>query len=160
MARRAGAIRTARQHSKLTASQRATYERYLQARRNQRSGMSFTRAAREAHISPQTLRRLGGSDFQQHGRRVISARDRSYRLVNIIDNRGIATVQVSRRDASTAGRYDAAVRRYLRTGDVSELHKFRGTVIGGHEFETDTDALDERAARGELEDFEFYALAQ
>jgi hypothetical protein len=52
------------------------------------------------------------------------------------------------------------VRRYLRTGDASELSKFRGTVIGGHELETDTDALDERAGRGELEDFEFYALAQ
>ena len=157
---RSGPVRSAVAFAKLTARQRETYEdRYLQARRNLRSGMSFTRAAREAHISPRTLRRYGGSDFQLRNGRIVAVRDRSYRVVNIISNRGITTVQVSRRDASIAGRYDAAVRRYLRTGDDSELVKLRGTVIGGHELEVDTDVIDERAGRGELEDFEFYAMA-
>jgi hypothetical protein len=157
---RSGPVRTARAFTRLAESARGReqYERYLQARRNLRGGMSFTRAAREAHISPRTLRRFGGSDFQRRGRRIVAVRDRSYRSVNIISNRGVTTVQLSRRDASVAGPYDAAVRRWLRYRDDSGLRKLRGVSIGDHELETDTDVLDERAGRGELEDFEFYAL--
>jgi hypothetical protein len=155
-----GPIRTARAFAKLAESARGReqYERYLQARRNLRSGMSFTRAAREAHISPRTLRRFGGSDFQQSGRRIAAVRDRSYRSVQIISNRGVRVVQVSRREASIASGYDRAVARWLRNRDDAELRKFRGVSVAGHELETETDVIDERAGRGELDDFEFYAL--
>ena len=45
-------------------------------------------------------------------------------------------------DASLVGRHDNAVRRYLDTGDDSDLQEFDDVTVAGHELETSLDALD------------------
>jgi hypothetical protein len=159
MARRSGAVRTARQFVGLSGRQRAAYERTVEARRHMRAGDSLTAAARRAGTSPRTVKRYAGSDLGKRGRRWRIARDRAYRPMRVLTNTGVEVVGASRRDASTVGRYWSAVGRYLQHGDDSELRKLHGVTVNGHELETDLDVIDELAARGELDFEDIYELA-
>jgi len=159
--RHTGPIRTARQYRAATPRSRVVHARRLEAQKYMRQGRSFTAAAREAHIDPRTLRKYGGSDFRKIDGRYRIVRDRAYREIEVISSgRRMIAAGLSRRDASIASRYYHALKRYLRDGDESELRKIPpGTTVGGIELETDLDAIDELAARGELDDLEFYPLA-
>jgi len=159
MARRSGAVRTARQFGALSGRQRAAYERTVEARRYMRAGDSLTVAARRAGTSPRTVKRYAGSDLGKRGQRWRIARDRAYRPMRVLTNAGVEVVDASRRDASTVGRYWSAVGRYLQHGDDSELRKLRGVTVNGYELETDLDVIDELAARGELDFEDIYELA-
>jgi len=59
-------------------------------------------------------------------------------------------------ERSTVGGYWNAVRHYLSTGDDSRLWGFEGESIGGRRLETDLDAIEEWARRGELDFEEIY----
>lgn len=56
-------------------------------------------------------------------------------------------------DKSEIGSYWNAVKKYLTTGDDSDLASFEGRVIEGYELETDPEAIELWAQRGDL-DFE------
>ncbi len=49
---------------------------------------------------------------------------------------------LSDEEASLVGRHDNAVKRYLDTGDDSDLQQFDGVTVAGVELETSLDALD------------------
>ncbi len=53
-------------------------------------------------------------------------------------------------DASLVGRHDNAVRRYLDTGDDTDLQEFEEITVAGHELETSLDALDYYALINEI----------
>ncbi len=57
---------------------------------------------------------------------------------------------LSDEQASLVGRHDNAVRRYLDTGDDSDLEEFDGVTVAGHELETSLDALDFYALINEI----------
>ncbi len=124
-----------------------------------RAGDSLTAASRKAGTSPSTVRRYAGSDIGRVGARYRIVRDRAYRPMRLLSNTGVETVGASRRDASTLGKYWAAVSQYLETGDESRLRQFTGKSVAGLELETDPDVIDERYARGELEFEDIYELA-
>jgi hypothetical protein len=154
MARRTSAVRTARQYAKLTADQRKTYQRTVEARRLVRDGLPLSRAANLAGTTPQTVHRYAGSDIANVGGRIRVRRDRAYRPMIILTNTGFVDVDAGRRDASTIGSYRNALGRYLATRDDTGLARFRGVVVDGFELETDLNVIDERAARGEFDEFD------
>ena len=53
--------------------------------------------------------------------------------------------------ASLIGNYWNAIRRYLWTGDMSELEKFEGESVNFHRLLTDPDLIDDWDRVGELE---------
>jgi hypothetical protein len=152
-------IRSAKSFAKLNTSQRATYQRTLDALSGMRRGQSLTAAAREAGTTPRTVRRYAGATVKRSCSRYVVGRDRMYRPMRILTNTGPETVGVSRRESKTVGRYWNAIGRYLRNGDTSELDRFRGASVGGYELEADLDAIDELAAHGELDFEDVYELA-
>jgi hypothetical protein len=156
---RARPIRSATSFAKLTHNQRATYQRTLDALSGMRRGQSLTAAAREAGTTPRTVRKYAGAAVKRPGSRYVLGRDRLYREPLILTNTGLRNVGVTRRDASTAGRYMNALKRYRNTGEDSALRRFNGVSIGGYELETDLDLIDELAARGELDFEDIYELA-
>jgi hypothetical protein len=159
MAKRVGAVRTSRQYAKLTAGQRQAYERTVEARRHMRDGVSLSRAAKQAGTTARTVRLYSGSDLENVGGRVRIRRDRAYRPMVILTNTGFVDVNASRRDASIIGSYWNALNRYRRTTDSRDLARFSGVVSSGYELETDLDAINERDARGEFDEFdEIYAF--
>jgi hypothetical protein len=155
---RARPIRSAKAFANLTRPQRAAYRRTLDALDRMRRGESLTAAARQAGTTPRTVRRYAGATVKRSGSRYAVGRDRMYRQMTVVTNTGIEAVGVNRRESRVVGRYWNAVGRYLRSGDSSELGKFRGVSVGGYELETDLDVIDQLAARGELIE-DIYALA-
>src|SRR5579863_573403 len=105
MAKRTGAVRTQRQHAKLTGKQRDTYRKTLEARRYMRDGFSLNRAAGLAGTTPRTVKRYAGTDLRIIGGRVHIGRDRAYRPMLLVTNTGGVIVNAGRRDASTIGGY-------------------------------------------------------
>ena len=53
-------------------------------------------------------------------------------------------------EATQIGRHWNAVRRYLEYGDVDGLYQMPGTIVAGHELETNIDAVEWHAVRGEI----------
>ena len=73
--------------------------------------------------------------------------------------RGIGPVYTDVRtedEASVIGSYWNAVRRFVRTGDASDLGDFEGVRIGEYELETDPGEIEYWAAAGELEFEDIY----
>lgn len=62
-------------------------------------------------------------------------------------------------ERSALGEYWNGVRRYLRTGDSSDLAQFGGVSVAGHKLETDLDRIDAWARRGELDFDDIYKLS-
>jgi hypothetical protein len=62
------------------------------------------------------------------------------------------------RAASLVGEHWSAVGHFLRTGDESRLIPLRGKSVAGIRLETDPDAIEEWARRGELDIEDVYEL--
>ncbi len=54
------------------------------------------------------------------------------------------------REASVVGRHWNALRRYLDYGDDSALTEFEQVEVGGYQLETDLDAIEWHAIRGDV----------
>jgi hypothetical protein len=152
-------VTTERAYGKLNRSQRESYHRTLDALSGMRRGQSLTAAAREAGTTPATVRRYAGATVKRPGGRYTLGRDRLYRPMRILTNTGVRTVGVGRQDSKIIGGHWNSVNQYLRAGDSSALEKFTGVSVGGYELQTDLDAIDELAGRGELEFEDIYELA-
>jgi len=90
--------------------------------------VSLTQAAKEFAVRPRTVVELGGSALRKrkNGKYVAKANDRLLRILVITSPEGLKEVAV--RDSRTASEiavYSDAVQKYLRTGDMSKLRKFR-----------------------------------
>lgn len=98
-----------------------------------RSGrVSLKSAAREIKIDPETVKRLAGSAMRKapNGRYVARPGDQLLRILKVPTPEGIREIGVrGSKQASTLGKYSAALQAYLRTGNSSELKSFFGKTI-------------------------------
>ncbi|HUF97154.1 MAG TPA: hypothetical protein VMM60_03420 [Ilumatobacter sp.] len=120
-----------------------------------RERVDFAEATRREGTSPDSATWwLGDAVHRRGGRWQVAAADRLFRAMYVYSGGRMKPVDVrGSRTASSIGRYHAAVRKYLNTGDATALSPFLGKSVGGVELETDLDVLDEMGRRGEF-DFE------
>jgi hypothetical protein len=60
--------------------------------------------------------------------------------------------------ATVAAKHANAVRKFVETGDASDLRKFRGKSVGGEHLATDPGTIKRLAHRGELDFEDIYDL--
>jgi hypothetical protein len=91
-------------------------------------GMSLRQAARASAIAPTMVIRLAKSALRKNasGRYAATKRDRLLRVLNVPSARGLHEI-VTRdsRTASQLGAFNAAVQKYITTGDAHALKPFR-----------------------------------
>lgn len=100
--------------------------RVVQAMR--RDGISLTQAAKDYDISRKRVAELAGSALkkQTNGRYTAKQFDRLLRVLVIPSGEGRTEIAVrDSRTASKIGEYNAAVQRFVRTGDQSKLRAFK-----------------------------------
>ena len=133
-------------------------ERALEVLQRMRTdGESLTRAAREAHTTPETVHRYVGTALvrTRRGRWAATPSDRLTRHVWMFTKDGKVEVAIrGSRQASRVARYMAAVDGYLKKGDTDALAKFEGQGVRSRNqtylFLTDTEALERLAKAGEV----------
>jgi hypothetical protein len=151
-------VRTRAAYEKLRPAEREARERALEAlskwRRHEQ--LSLTGAARDSRTTLNVVKRYAGTELKrERGRLTATASDSLFRRMRLITDTGPLTIDVySSKVASEIGRYDAAVKRYLETGDDRALRRFRNKKIRTgkqtHYFVTDLDTLDRLGGAGEL----------
>ena len=111
----------------------ATWNRVLRAISKMRTdGLSLKQASKEAGVSPRTVKSWGGRIIKKrpNGRYTVARRDSLLRVVQVPTSAGARDLALrNSRNASVLGQYWEAVHKYLRTGDSSEIEKFRGKRI-------------------------------
>jgi len=122
--------------------------------------LSLQDAAFRAATSPEAVLWYARPALERRGGRwVVTDADRLYRAMYV--NSGGAQVHVDvrgSRKASELSAYHRAVSHYLDTGDNEALRHFVGKSVGGYEYDTDLDVLDEMARRGQLDIESIYQL--
>lgn len=94
--------------------------------------LSLPQASREFEIGPRSVIRLVRSAMRKrkNGRYVPRAVDHLLRVLVVPTKDGLREITVrDSREASKLGECWSAVRKYLQTGDDSDLRKFRRTTI-------------------------------
>lgn len=149
-----------RNGKKRRGEKQETYNRALHViARMRRTGSSLTVAAREEHIDPRTVRRYLSTELRGRGKATKADRRKRNMLVPTSLGNALVTLRSSK-EASELGKYMSAVGKYLRTGDVDGLARFRGKSIRGHPLITDPDLLSSLAQAGALTLDEIYALPE
>lgn len=73
------------------------------------------------------------------------------RPVRVLTRRGLEFVEgLSRQESTVVGQHWNAVRRYLESGEDRGLTRFDGVRVGGYQLETDIDAIEWHAVRGDV----------
>lgn len=162
MARYVG-VQNAAEERRLRPASREARARALEAVSvARRDNLTIRTAARRVGVSVATVRKYAAPALRKDvfGRLVPTEADRLYRRVRVIGPEGEAWVDVrGSRRASLVGEYWNAVRRYLATGDEAPLARFRGARVGGVELQTEPEAIEELARRGEVSFESLYELA-
>jgi hypothetical protein len=148
--------------SLLGSAQRSKRETALRVLgRSRRFNEPLSKAARDAHTSPETVRRyLGGSGYRKIGGRYRPTRSDS--LVRVMssyeDGRRVRVVARGSKEASKIGRYIRDVRTFLEdpARDPSVLLKWESATFKdangrNHSFETDPATIRETVDRAESE---------
>lgn len=164
MARRSFSdIRTAREWGSLTAAQGAARDRALEAlslMRHER--MPLDQAARAAGTTPAMVIKYAGAALQRSPRGEFRARptDRLYRRMRVlVAGAGPQDIDIhSSRDAGIVARHWNAVKHFLGTGDTRRVARFRRASVAELRLETDPDAIERWARRGELDFEDIYDL--
>ncbi len=127
-----------------------------------REGLTLTEAAKRAGTTPAAMLRHAGPALDRDGGGYRARPgDRLLRVMSVLGQGGVehqVPVRGSRR-ASLIGAHWSAIGHYLRSGDDRRLRRFQGKRVAGIWLETDPDAIDEWARRGELEVEDIYELA-
>lgn len=157
-------VRTPQVLAALSPSERAARGRALDALSNMRRNphLSLSTAAHDAHTTPAAVRKHTGAVIpDERGKLRTSTTDRLIRRLHLITadgpgGPGVLLVDVKdSRTATLLARHANAVRAYVEHGDSFDLREFRGrsVTLQGKQFRllTDTAALDELAALGELQ---------
>jgi hypothetical protein len=158
--------RAARKKTRKSRNDPFARERALEAVQLMRSkGFSLTRAAREAHTTPETTRNKVGQALIQskNGRYAATASDRLTRRVWFLTPTGKEEVSVrGSRAASRVAQHSAAVHQFLKTGDSGPLDAFQGQAIRSRNqtyfFLTDSEALEQLASAGQVSFERLYVL--
>jgi len=130
-----------------------------------RSGLSLSRAAKEAGVSPRTVTRLGATALKKgsNGRYEAKPKDRLFRVLKVPTTDGSREIGVrGSKQATLLGEYWAAVHKYLATGETAGLTRFHGKQIkdsGGKitPLLTDTTELNRLGSAGVLSFESLYA---
>lgn len=141
-------------------------ERALEVLQLMRSkGFSLTRAAREAHTTPETTRKRVGRELNRskNGRYAATTSDRLTRRVWFLTKTGKVELPLrGSRAASRVAQHMAAVDQFLTTGDARSLAAFKGRAIRSGKrsfpFLTDTEVLERLADAGEVSFERLYVL--
>jgi hypothetical protein len=129
--------------------------------------LSLAQAARAHGVDARTIKRYAGSALtKDSGQRYkVKPSDRVLRVLVVPTKRGLAEIAIrSSRNATTVGKYSAAVQTFLETGDDSELRQFQGQSIvdaSGNRitFLTNLDELERLGSAGVLSFESIYARA-
>jgi hypothetical protein len=113
-----------------------------------REGKSLSEAAATIRVSPDRLRNQARAlgIIRLHRRRWVVRKNLPRKMLIYSRGEAYPIVLDTQREASKAGRYMAAVRKFLRTNDPSALKPFIGKTITDdsgtkHPFETSPNAL-------------------
>ena len=124
---------------------------------------SLTRAAREAHTKPATVRRYLPTAVvrDEKGRWQTKPGDRESFWMRVVSvELGVTEAKVTGSNKRRlVGRHQAAIGTYLRTGDQTGLQAADGQKVAGLTLETDPKVIRELFRRGEMAFLEIYALA-
>jgi hypothetical protein len=141
----------------------SAHERALDALAlTRRTGISLSRAAREVHSDPRTVRRHVGRAFRKEGKRwKPSEFDRIARPMTVLTEKGPVLIEVrDSRTASLLATHSNAVQHYLGTGDTARLTRLRRKRIQVHGEQialvTSPQLLDRMAEGAEIH-YELYA---
>jgi len=140
-------------------------EKIEAAIREMRAGTSMTVAAKSVGMSPKRLstfikaHRIG----RYKANRWLLTDRRPRRIPMIIGDGQRAITVPGFAEASLAGQHHNAVGRFVRTGDLNHLKRFRGKTVTDvrgreHPFETDPNALFRFAAKDEPAFHEIYQI--
>lgn len=149
---------TPKSYGKLRASEKQARGRALEALSKMRKGASLSKAAAEAHTTPNTVAKYAGEQLRREGGRMVASRgDRLFRVMRLITTEGVQEVALGgSRQASLAAAHANAVKHFLATGDDEPLRRFAGVTVGGKQLESDPAKLEEAGRRGELEYEDIY----
>ncbi len=136
--------------------------------KSMQGGQSMTKAARSARISPQRLAWILASEGRgaKQGRRWVLGDRRPRRIPTITLEAQTKAITVPGFDeASKAGHYHNAIRRFLNTQDLNHLEPYKGdglTDVKGkfHPFETDPNVLIRHALKDEPAFHEIYRILE
>jgi len=152
----------------LKPSERFARERALDALNEMRRlGLNVQQAARTVGTTVESVLKFAGSALTRgpRNRYVPKAVDRLFRPMHAITSQGPVTIDVrDSRSAAKIARHANAVRRFVYTGDTSELRKFRRAAIRSNKLgvrlasDMDIDALNQFARAGELSFEHIYQL--
>ena len=133
-------------------------EKSLEVLRKVRNGESLSSASRDLHTSPVTAIKNTNAFRKVRGKWIPKSQDRISRVMSFNEDGKQSWVEVrDSRVASRIGKYNSAVREFLRTGNTEVLNKFqrpfKDTNGKLHYFETDPDKLYEIAESQEEPEF-------
>jgi hypothetical protein len=96
-----------------------------------RKDKNFSKAAKEAHISPERLRTYAEERglIEKHGRRWIIKQNLPRRVLVYGDGREHIIIVGNFKAASLVGKYMSAVGSFVRTADISYLRPFIGKAV-------------------------------
>ena len=149
----------------MSDQQQDLWKNTVQAVTEMRAGASLRRASRKFGLYPRKVSQLAGPELRKlrNGRWAARSYDHLLRVLVIPTPKGLREIGTrDSRQASKAGKYSAAVQRYLQTGDDSALAQFRGKHIvdaTGKRVQllTDLDELDRLGSAGVLSFESLYA---
>jgi uncharacterized protein YaaR (DUF327 family) len=133
-------------------------EKSLEVLRKVRDGESLSSASRELHTSPETVIKNTNAFLKVRGKWTPKSQDRISRVMSLNEKGKQSWVEIrDSRTASRIGKYNSAVREFLRTGKTDVLKSFRKPFKDAngelHHFETDPDKLYEIAESQEEPEF-------
>lgn len=121
-----------------------------------KDGKSLTAAAKDAHVSPERLRRYvqGQRIAERRGRRWVALPDTRQRRVLMYSEGRAFTVTVDLGGAREVGAYMSSVGRFLESNDTAHLNWFEEGWVNDvrgrrHPFETDPNTLYRLAHTGD-----------
>ena len=159
-----GAPKTARPDRKLLRERDAALSKGLD---RIVAGETLSAVAKDSHISREALRRYVGerADVALVKGRLRIVRDRRRVSLPIYTVGTVRRVTMDRENATSAGRFMAAVGRFLETNDAAKLAPFVGEGVVDlsgrrHAFETNPEALYALDARGEAPFHQIYNETQ
>mgnify|MGYP001552693203 FL=1 len=95
-------------------------------------GLSLKKAAKQEGVAPRTVTRLAGRALKKQRNRsyTVTKTDSLLRVMMIPTSDVIQEISLrDSRQASALGRYSDAVQKYSRTGDASDVTKFRRKTV-------------------------------
>lgn len=125
-----------------------------------REGLSLRRAAAKYHVSAKAILRWFPDSFSREARGHLAAHpdDEVFPMV-AVTTRGVLELDArGSAERAALGEHAQAIHDLLDPdrGDPRPLEAMRGTVVAGHELETDPDVIEELWLEGELDFIPLY----